>query len=195
MDKAGEYLRGTKRLAIIQKWLNGHEDENYEVLPTRKEGKYIVKKREKKLDEKADDEKADDKEIDDKEIDEKESDEKESDEKAEEEEIDEEPEVEPVKPKLRPKPKPKIIPRINNDDSYLIYQILIQLQHITEILSMNREDKERDRMIKQIVNETLRLQEKNRDNKDEEHEVEEIYEQPIQMPIRRRNRIFADMDV
>ena len=60
MSKAGEYLRGTKRLAIIQKWLNGHEDENYEVLPTRKEGKYIVKKREKKLDEKADDEKESD---------------------------------------------------------------------------------------------------------------------------------------
>lgn len=44
MSKPGEYLRGTKRLAIIQKWLNGHEDENYEVWPTRKEGKYIVKR-------------------------------------------------------------------------------------------------------------------------------------------------------
>ena len=63
MSKASEYLRGTKRLAIIQKWLNGLEDENYEVLPTRKEGKYIVKKREQKID-KADDDKADEKDID-----------------------------------------------------------------------------------------------------------------------------------
>ena len=184
MSKPGEYLRGTKRLAIIQKWLNGHEDENYEVWPTRKEGKYIVKKRERKIDKKADD----------KEIDEKAEEEEDGDKIEEEEDIDEEPEVEPVKPKLKPKPKPKIIPRIRNDDSYLIYQILIQLQHITEILEMNREDKERDRIIKQIVNETMRLQEKNKEDKNEEQEMENIYEQPIQMPIKRRNRIFADME-
>lgn len=194
MSKPGEYLRGTKRLAIIQKWLNGHEDENYEVWPTRKEGKYIVKKRERKIDKKADDKEADDKEADDKEIDEKAEEEEDGDKIEEEEDIDEEPEVEPVKPKLKPKPKPKIIPRIRNDDSYLIYQILIQLQHITEILEMNREDKERDRIIKQIVNETMRLQEKNKEDKNEEQEVENIYEQPIQMPIKRRNRIFADME-
>lgn len=58
---------------------------------------------------------------------------------------------------------------------------------------MNREGKERDRIIKQIVNETLRLQEKNKDDKNEQ-EVGNIYEQPIQMPIKRRNRIFADIE-
>ena len=39
------YLKGSKRLAIIHRWLQGIDDPNYEVLPTRKEGKYIVKKR------------------------------------------------------------------------------------------------------------------------------------------------------
>ena len=39
------YLRGSKRLAIIQNWLNGKEDDEWEVLPTKKDGKYIVKAR------------------------------------------------------------------------------------------------------------------------------------------------------
>ena len=50
MTKAGEYLKGTKRLQIINKWLRGIEDPIYEVYPTRKEGKYILKKRDKPLD-------------------------------------------------------------------------------------------------------------------------------------------------
>ena len=39
------YLRGSKRLSIIQNWLNGKEDDDWEVLPTKKDGKYIVKRR------------------------------------------------------------------------------------------------------------------------------------------------------
>ncbi|KAK8837137.1 hypothetical protein M9Y10_006902 [Tritrichomonas musculus] len=49
MTKAGEYLKGTKRLQIINKWLRGIDDPMYEVYPTRKEGKYILKKRDKPL--------------------------------------------------------------------------------------------------------------------------------------------------
>ena len=41
-----KYIKGSKRLAIIQRWLQGIDDPEYDVLPTRKEGKYIVKKRE-----------------------------------------------------------------------------------------------------------------------------------------------------
>ena len=41
-----QYIKGTKRLAIIKRWLQGIDDPEYDVLPTRKEGKYIVKKRE-----------------------------------------------------------------------------------------------------------------------------------------------------
>ncbi len=67
-DKAVEYIRGTKRLAIIQKWLREQDEPDYEVLPMRKEGKHIVKRREKldsknkaeKSDEKTDEEIVDD---------------------------------------------------------------------------------------------------------------------------------------
>ena len=40
-----KYLKGSKRLAIIHRWLLGIDDPEYDVLPTKKEGKYIVKKR------------------------------------------------------------------------------------------------------------------------------------------------------
>ena len=39
------YLRGSKRLSIIQNWLNGKDDDDWEVLPTKKDGKYIVRER------------------------------------------------------------------------------------------------------------------------------------------------------
>ena len=58
MSKSGEYLKGTKRLQIINKWLRGIEDPFYEVYPTRKDGKYILKKRKEPL-EVSDDEDAD----------------------------------------------------------------------------------------------------------------------------------------
>ena len=41
-----KYVRGVKRNQIIQRWLQGIEDPLYEVFPTKKEGKYIVKPRE-----------------------------------------------------------------------------------------------------------------------------------------------------
>ena len=40
------YVRGVKRNQIIQRWLQGIEDPEYDVFPTKKEGKYIVKLRE-----------------------------------------------------------------------------------------------------------------------------------------------------
>lgn len=44
-----KYIRGVKRNQIIQRWLQGIEDPEWEVFPTKKEGKYIVKMRESKL--------------------------------------------------------------------------------------------------------------------------------------------------
>ena len=38
-------VRGNKRKELIDKWLRGEEDSEYEVKPTRKEGKYIIRKR------------------------------------------------------------------------------------------------------------------------------------------------------
>ena len=47
---SSKYVRGVKRNQIIQRWLQGIEDPEYEVFPTKKDGKYIVKLRESPLD-------------------------------------------------------------------------------------------------------------------------------------------------
>ena len=47
MSENKQYIRGCKRLAIINKWLRGIDDEDYDVFPTKIEGKYIVKPRDK----------------------------------------------------------------------------------------------------------------------------------------------------
>ncbi|KAK8837939.1 hypothetical protein M9Y10_035881 [Tritrichomonas musculus] len=39
----------SKRLQVIQKWLNGRDDPEYEVFPCKKEGKYIVRARKQPL--------------------------------------------------------------------------------------------------------------------------------------------------
>ena len=39
------YIRGLKRQQIIERWIQGHDDPDFEVFPTKKEGRYIVKKR------------------------------------------------------------------------------------------------------------------------------------------------------
>ena len=49
MSNNKQYLRGSKRLQIINKWLRGIDDEEYDVFPCKIEGKYIVKPREKPL--------------------------------------------------------------------------------------------------------------------------------------------------
>lgn len=226
MSKPSEYIRGTKRLAIIQKWLNGVEDPNYEVFPTRKEGKYIVKKREKMLEENKDteqmleekkDEAASTRNLrqaednidnkDDREVDKKSSMHKENEEPedsqnvSDTQSVDEEEEIKEEHVIPKPKQMIKVYPRINNDDSYLLYQILIQLQHITDILVKNRQDKEMDKMINDIVEETLRLQEKNKkdDSGNSNEDLQDKYEwyaQQLQIPLKRRvNNIFADMNV
>lgn len=41
-------IRGKKRQDIIDKWLRGEEDPEFEVQPTRNEGKYIIKPRDSK---------------------------------------------------------------------------------------------------------------------------------------------------
>ena len=39
------YIRGLKRQQIIERWIRGQDDPDYEVFPTKKEGRYVVKKR------------------------------------------------------------------------------------------------------------------------------------------------------
>lgn len=38
-------ISGAKRLQVIQNWLNGRDDDEWEVFPTKTEGKYFVKPR------------------------------------------------------------------------------------------------------------------------------------------------------
>ena len=38
-------ISGAKRLQIIQNWLNGRDDDEWEVFPTKTEGKYFIKPR------------------------------------------------------------------------------------------------------------------------------------------------------
>lgn len=40
-----QYLTGIQRLKVIKEYLDGKENPDWEVFPTRKEGKYIIKKR------------------------------------------------------------------------------------------------------------------------------------------------------
>ena len=146
IDKAVEYVRGTKRLAIIQKWLPGQDDPEYDVLPTHKEGKYIVKRREKSDKDKSNDksdskdntktkaDKSDSKskaeelkendELDDKEL---EEDDKESDDELEYEEM---------------KHRHNYMNyrySYTNDLNYINYQILLELRQINEYIKRERE--------------------------------------------------------
>lgn len=44
-----KYVRGMKRNQIIQRWLQGIEDPDYDVFPTKRDGKYIVKPKQSKI--------------------------------------------------------------------------------------------------------------------------------------------------
>ena len=182
-----KHLSGSKRLAVIQRWINGHDDPDWEVLPTRKEGKYIVKKRETPI---------------------------EKVEKVEEtqevEEIPTEPEEvpEPVqKPvKVKPKaPKPPKNTETQNYDPTINLEILNQLKLLGEEMKTKREKKEQKRMIKEVVNKQIRkprnyypqeqLYIQQPSHVEEEQPAIEPQQQEIETPkiYRRRNRIFDDI--
>lgn len=126
------HLSGSKRLAVIQRWINGHDDPNWEVLPTRKEGKYIVKKRESPLEETQETP-------------------EETEEIPEPEVIEEKPKK--VKPQRMKMPKPQRIPE--NQDPTVNLEILNQLKLLGEEIKMKREKKEQKRMISEAVNKQI----------------------------------------
>ena len=49
LSKMSKRISGGKRLQVIQNWLNGKDDDEWEVFPTKTEGKYFVKPRKNKL--------------------------------------------------------------------------------------------------------------------------------------------------
>ena len=187
------HVRGSKRLKIIQNYLNGKEDDVFEVFPTKKEGKYIVRKRTEPIAKPQVEPIAEPKE-----------------------EPIVKPSVEPpvVEPPVVEQPiaKPKSTPQPIYDPTINI-EILKQLKLLGEEMKSNREKKEQKRMIKEVVNKQMMkqprynytqpqyIQEPNDKSFDLaqakacEVEQEEPPEMPppIQQPLRRRNNIFSDI--
>ena len=140
-----KYVRGVKRNQIIQRWIQGIDDPDYEVFPTKKEGKYIVKLREKSEPENGSTGiPADENEP---EIESKNEPEPENATKTSPAEIS--PENEPpvaTKPRSR-----STVPR----DSTINLEILEQLRNLGEELRNDRFKKEQKQYIKHVVNKEL----------------------------------------
>ena len=188
------YVRGTKRLQIIQRWLQGHDDKEYEVFPTKVEGKYIVKKRTEPLPE---------------------SNKEQVDEQIESlsdvgnalepvtEKVDEQvddtvtEEVKPSPPKPKPKPSPTVPKRIrerhispedrrsdsNPADLTVSYEILNQLKELGNELKQQRIKKEQKSMIKQVVQKQMTKRPRKQILKEESDDYEyEYYDEPSPSP-------------
>ena len=165
----------SKRMQLIDKWLRGIEDEEFEVFPSKTEGKYFVRKRKEPL---------------------------KSSQQKDEPIIEEPPKDEP---KEEPKPispqAPPTIPKSSATvyDPTIGVEILNQLKLLGEEMKQKREKKEQKRMIKEVMQKQMDkrryqytipqyIQEPNEIDDDEE--IDEPLPQPI---LRRRNNIFSDM--
>lgn len=165
MTTQTKYIRGCKRLQIIQKWLNGHDDPNYEVLPTKTEGKYIVKKKAITTPEATDSQ---------------------NDVHLNEESNEES--NEPIResssiPTLPSTPLKRTIKQTKtpSTDSTVNLEILEQLRMLGDELRAQRQKKEQKQLIKQVVNKQLTkksikravIKEESTDDDDEENDNEE----------------------
>lgn len=184
-----KHLTGSKRLAIIQRWINGHDDPDWEVLPTRKEGKYIVKKRTEPI---------------------------ETRENSENEKVEETPEEEKVE-ETPTKQKPIKVAKVvkppktqNNNQGYdptINLEILNQLKLLGEEIKHKREKKEQKKMIKEVVQKQItkpknyfpqEFMYQQKPNFIPQEPEPEPKPQPQQLPpqpitFQRRNRIFDDI--
>lgn len=137
-----KYVRGVKRNQIIQRWLQGIEDPDYEVFPTKKEGKYIVKLRENmsvsKVDKKSDDtmNSANDSEP--------------ADIVTTEMKTEFKPEFKPTIKQNKPRPR-----TTSSSDSTINLEILEQLRSLGEEIRNDRFKKEQKQYIKHVVNKEL----------------------------------------
>ena len=183
-----KYVKGLKRQQIIQRWLQGIDDKEYEVFPTKVENKYIVKKRVEPLPESN--------EPVDEQVDEPVT-----------EKIDEQVDdtvTEEVKPPQTPKPtqskktvtnpKPKrirertISPEDRRSDSNpadltVSYEILNQLKELGNELKQQRIKKEQKSMIKQVVQKQMTKRPRKQILKEESDDYEyEYYDEPSPTP-------------
>ena len=134
---SSKYVRGVKRNQIIQRWLQGIEDPEYEVFPTKKEGKYIVKLRETKLEDQTN--------ID---VD------KQSVDVTNDVESETESTPPPVIKQRRPRTSSSTIPS-TRPDSTINLEILEQLRNLGEEIRNDRFKKEQKQYIKHVVNKEL----------------------------------------
>ncbi|KAK8847176.1 hypothetical protein M9Y10_019759 [Tritrichomonas musculus] len=158
-------IRGSRRLAIIQRWLQGHDDENYEVLPTRTEGRYIVRERKKPVIESNDDEPTND-----------------SNNEATDDESDNE------------QTKPTRHRRTKTNDPTIDYEILNELKQLGEEMKMNRQRKEQKQLMKEVFRKQMNKQYQQPSISYNDYSNENNIGENIEATVpRRRNNIFADM--
>ena len=197
-----KYLKGSKRLAIIQRWLQGIDDPNYDVLPTKKEGKYIVKKKQQP-EQQADDE-DEPQEV------EPQEEQQEVEPQPEQEEQQESPPPQPKPPvKKLPQPPVRKLPqapvrkpiqrnRFSQQpqvDSTVNLEILEQLKLLGDEIRTKRERKEQKQLIKQVVQKQLRTQpppmnESHVIAKSKPVEEYEYYSDDDEQPVVFKSRIF-----
>ena len=159
-----KYLTGSKRLAIITRWLNGIDDPNFEVFPTRKEGKYIVKPRKTNLNQTTKDTNEECEALSETKSTEQPEQDRNEQNESEQESIEECEALSETKPKVATKvtreiksiPKPKIKQtNVNTPNQFydptINIEILNQLKLLGEEFKMEREKKEQKRMIKEVV--------------------------------------------
>ena len=193
-----KYVKGLKRQQIIQRWLQGIDDKEYEVFPTKVENKYIVKKRVEPLPESN--------EPVDEQVDEPVT-----------EKVDEQVDdtvTEEVKPPQTPKPtqskktvtnpKPKrirertISPEDRRSDSNpadltVSYEILNQLKELGNELKQQRIKKEQKSMIKQVVQKQMTKRPRKQILKEESDDYEyEYYDEPSPSPSARAQHKRTD---
>ena len=145
-----KYVRGVKRNQIIQRWLQGIEDPVYDVFPTKKEGKYIVKLRESPIESTSDEQPV---------IENQDNDIPTNEPPINEpSDMDSEPPRKPLKSSSMIKPqsiKRSVISRQQQPDSTINLEILEQLRSLGEEIRNDRFKKEQKQYIKQVVNKEL----------------------------------------
>ncbi|KAK8835814.1 hypothetical protein M9Y10_004650 [Tritrichomonas musculus] len=200
-------LRGSKRLQVIQNWLNGKDDDEWEVFPCKTEGKYIVRPRKESNNHvepilKKDEETTAN------------TPENIYDEKMQSAEVHNEPEHDEqliTETKHVIKNKIKRPPSMTHHNNYeydptINLEILNQLKLLGEEIKSSREKKEQKRMIKDVVQKQIsrpRMRYNYEFIEPEYRQYPNIQsnEQPIEQPVEhtqqlysmRKNRIFADV--
>lgn len=208
-------LSNSKRLQLINKWLRGIDDDDYEVFPCKTEGKYFVRPRKNKLKQTT----KDTNDLHSKTLSLESEESTEATEPIETEPIQEEPietesiQEEPEEPKEIPnaksKPKTRQQTNLNTHNQYydptINIEILNQLKLLGEEFKNEREKKEQKRMIKEAVQKQISkprlqynytepayVQQPNLQQEEiqQTYSHEELCSKPI---LTRKNNIFADM--